>query len=147
MYNVPLDEFEQIMVNALKNGYSIELDIDVSEKTFSSKNGIAVIPENKETQLEALLGIQKEKEITQEYRQQEFENYNTTDDHLMHITGIAKDQNGTLYFKTKNSWGSNGKRIKYGGYVYISAAFIRLKAISITVHKDALTKSLNKKIS
>ena len=147
MYNVPLDEFEQVMVNALENGYSIELDIDVSEKTFSSKNGIAVIPEDKETQLEALLGIQKEKEITQEYRQQEFENYNTTDDHLMHITGIAKDQNGTLYFKTKNSWGSNGKRIKYGGYVYISTAFIRLKAISITVHKDALTKSLNKKIS
>jgi len=147
MYNIPLNEFEQTMVNALKNGYSIELDIDVSEKTFSAKNGIAVVPENNDKAAEALLGIKKEKVITQAYRQQEFENYNTTDDHLMHITGMAKDQNGTIYFKTKNSWGSEGKRIKFGGYVYISTAFIRLKAISVTVHKDALTKSLSKKIN
>lgn len=147
MHNVPLNEFEETMVNALENGYSIELDIDVSEKTFSAKNGIAVIPENNDKAAEALSGIKKEKTITQNYRQQEFENYNTTDDHLMHITGMVKDQNGTIYFKTKNSWGSEGKRIKYGGYVYISTAFIRLKAISVTVHKDALTKTLSKKIS
>jgi len=147
MYNVPLDNFEQTMVNALENGYSIELDIDVSETAFSAKNGIAVVPENDKKAAESLSGIKKEKTITQAYRQQEFENYNTTDDHLMHITGMAKDQNGTIYFKTKNSWGSEGKRIKYGGYVYISAAFIRLKTISVTVHKDALTKTLSKKIS
>jgi len=146
MYNVPLDEFEQTMVNALEKGYSIELDIDVSEKTFSSKNGVAVVPMNKEKQLEALLGIQKEKEITQAYRQQEFENFTTTDDHLMHITGMAKDQNGTVYFKTKNSWGSDGNRVKYGGYIYISAAYIRLKAISVTIHKDGFTNKLRKNL-
>jgi len=137
MHNVPLDELERIMYTTLKKGYSIELDIDVSEKTFSSKNGIAVIPEDDKTKLEALLGIKKEKEITQEYRQQEFENFTTTDDHLMHITGIAKDQNGTIYYKTKNSWGSDGNRVKYGGYVYISAAYFKLKAISITLNKNA----------
>jgi len=146
MYNVPLDEFEQTMINALENGYSIELDIDVSEKTFSSKNGVAIVPEDKEKELEALLGIRKEKEITQAYRQQEFENYTTTDDHLMHITGMAKDQNGTVYFKTKNSWGSDGKRIKYGGYIYISSSYIRLKAISVTIHKDGFTKKLRKNL-
>jgi len=146
MFNVPLDEFEKTMVHALEKGYSIELDIDVSEKTFSSKNGIAVVPENVEKQLEALLGIKKEKEITQEYRQQEFENYTTTDDHLMHITGMAKDQNGAIYFKTKNSWGSDSNRVKYGGYIYISAAYIRLKAISVTIHKDGFTNKLRKSL-
>ena len=138
MHNVPLDKFEQIMFDALKKGYSIELDIDVSEKTFSSKNGIAIIPEDKTTQLEALMDIKKEKKITQEYRQQEFENFTTTDDHLMHITGIVKDQNGTIYYKTKNSWGSDGNRVKYGGYVYISSAYFRLKAISITLNAGAI---------
>lgn len=142
MYNVDLNNFEQTIVNALQNGYSVELDIDVSEKTFSSKNGVAVIPEDSANQKEALSKIVKEKEITQVYRQQEFENYNTTDDHLMHITGLAKDQNGTMYFKTKNSWGSESDRVNYGGYVYISSAFIKLKAISVTVHKNALPKKL-----
>ena len=64
----------------------------------------------------------------------------------MHITGLSKDQTGTLYFKTKNSWGSNGNRVKYGGYVYMSSSFIRLKAISVTVHKDALSKELKAKL-
>jgi len=144
MLNLPLDQLEEIMITALNKGYSIELDIDVSEKTFSSKNGVAVIPEDKATQLEALLGIKKEKEISQEYRQQEFENFTTTDDHLMHITGISKDQNGTIYYKTKNSWGSDGNRVKYGGYVYISSAYFRLKAISITLNTGAF-KLKNKK--
>jgi len=144
MLNLPINQLEEIMVSALNKGYTIELDIDVSEKTFSSKSGIAVIPEDKATQLEALLGIKKEKEISQEYRQQEFENFTTTDDHLMHITGISKDQNGTIYYKTKNSWGSEGNRIKYGGYVYISSAYFRLKAISITLNSDAF-KLKNKK--
>lgn len=142
MYNVDLNSFEQTITNALKNGYTVELDIDVSEKTFSSKTGIAVIPANDDDKKEALSNIVKEKEITQAYRQQEFENYNTTDDHLMHITGLAKDQNGTLYFKTKNSWGSDWDRVNYGGYVYISSAFIRLKAISVTVHKNAVPKKV-----
>jgi len=56
----------------------------------------------------------------------------------MHITGIAKDQNGTIYYKTKNSWGSDGNRVKYGGYVYISSSYFRLKAISITLNAGAI---------
>lgn len=146
MYNVPLDDFEQTIINALEKGYTVELDTDVSERTFSSKNGLAIIPANDDKAAESLLSVRAEKEISQAYRQQEFENYNTTDDHLMHITGMVKDQNGTVYFKTKNSWGSTGDRVKYGGYVYMSSAFIRLKAISVTVHKNALTKDLNKKL-
>ena len=86
-----------------------------------------------------------EKIITPEYRQQEFENYNTTDDHLMHITGMLKDQNGTLYYKVKNSWGKNSERVNYGGYIYMSEAYFKLKTISIMVHKDALTEESKNK--
>ena len=146
MYNVPLNDFETAIVSALEKGYSVELDIDVSEKTFSSKNGVAIIPNDINSIKESLTSIVKEKNITQDYRQQEFENYNTTDDHLMHITGLAKDQNDTVYFKTKNSWGSDGDRVNYGGYVYISSAFIKLKAISVTLHKDALPKQISNKL-
>ena len=146
MYNVTLDEFENTIINAVKNGYTVELDVDVSEKGFSSKNGVAIVPAEGVSLKEALKSVSKEKEIDAAYRQQQFENFNTTDDHLMHIVGTAKDQNGTLYFKTKNSWGSKGNRIKYGGYVYMSSAYIRLKAISVLVHQDALDKKISKKL-
>ncbi|MGB1268549.1 MAG: C1 family peptidase [Flavobacteriaceae bacterium] len=146
MFNVRINEFEKAIINALEKGYTVELDIDVSEKTFSAKNGVAVIPNDASSIKKAVTSIVKEKEITQNYRQQEFENYNTTDDHLMHITGLAKDQNGNVYFKTKNSWGAKGKGVNYGGYVYISSAFIKLKAISVTLHKDALSKSISNQL-
>ena len=141
-YNVPLNNMIEIINHAIENGYSIELDCDVSEKTFSSKYGIAVIPEDESKNKEALTKIQKEKEITQKYRQQEFENYNTTDDHLMHITGILKDQNGNLYYKVKNSWGNNPERVANDGYIYMSEAYMRLKTISVMIHKDALATEM-----
>lgn len=145
-YNVPLDDMIMIMNHALENGFSIELDCDVSEKTFSSKNGIAVIPEDSSKNTEAMSTIQKEKVVTPEYRQQEFENYHTTDDHLMHITGILKDQNGTIYYKVKNSWGSNPDHVNHGGYIYMSKTYMKLKAISVMIHKDALTDGMSNQL-
>ncbi|GLB53687.1 aminopeptidase [Neptunitalea chrysea] len=146
MLNVPLTDFTAIIDNALKTGYTIEWDTDVSEKTFSAKYGIAFIPENSGDALKGLKEIVSEKVITPEYRQQEFENYNTTDDHLMHIVGSLKDQNGTIYYKVKNSWGTNPNRVTNGGYVYVSKAYIELKSISILIHKDALPKDIKKKL-
>ncbi len=146
-YNVPINDLVDVVDNALENGYTVALDCDVSERTFSSKDGVAVIPSNKLNNLKALHSIYPEKEITQEYRQQEFENFNTTDDHLMHITGKVKDQNGNTYYMVKNSWGSNPERTTHGGYVYFSEAYMRLKTISITLHKDAVTTGVAKKLS
>lgn len=147
MYNLPLDEMMETMNTALKNGFTVELDCDVSERTFSSKDGVAIIPENEEHNIKALQGKYSEKIITQQYRQSEFENYNTTDDHLMHITGILKDQNGTIYYKVKNSWGTDENRNANGGFVYFSESYMRLKAISITVHKEAFPKKIVKKLN
>lgn len=143
-YNLPLDEFINNIDFALEKGYTLALDADVSEKTFSSKYGIAVIPENDKDNELILTEIKSEKIITPEFRQQEFENYNTTDDHLMHIVGIVKDQKNNKYYKVKNSWGKDEKYIGNGGYIYMSVPYMKLKAISVLVHKDALTKKTKK---
>jgi bleomycin hydrolase len=145
-YNVKLDEMITILNYALENGFTVELDCDVSEITFSAKHGVAVIPEDDEKKAEAIISVRPEKNITQEFRQQEFENYNTTDDHLMHITGMLKDQNGTVYYKVKNSWGTDSSRVTHDGYVYMSEAYMRLKTISIMVHKDAIPKDIKSKL-
>ncbi len=138
MRNIPV-------INAVKNGYSIALDIDVSEKTFSAKNGIAVIPNNIKDNKKALTEIVSERSVTQEYRQEEFENYNTTDDHLMHVVGLLKDKNDNVYLKVKNSWGENSKRIGNKGYIYMSMSYFKLKVISVLLHKDGISKKLRKK--
>ncbi|MEM6685985.1 MAG: C1 family peptidase [Bacteroidota bacterium] len=146
-YNVTLDELVALTKNALKTGYTVELDCDVSEPTFSPMFGIATIPEEAvSNKKEFSAAVRKEKYISERYRQQEFEAYTTTDDHLMHITGLATDQNGNEYFRVKNSWGSNTKRVPNDGYVHMSEAFFRLKTISVMVHKDALPKMLRQKL-
>jgi len=142
-YNLPLDEFIQNIDNALDNGYTLALDADVSEATFSAKSGIAVVPENTADNKTILKEIKKEKNITPEFRQQEFENFNTTDDHLMHIVGKLKDQKGNIYYKVKNSWGTDNGNV---GYVYISVPYMKLKAISVMVNKNALTKNTKKEL-
>ena len=86
----------------------------------------------------------KELEITPELRQKYFDNYKTTDDHGMHIVGIAEDQNGTKYYKVKNSWDTDNP---YDGYIYMSEAFIKYKLIDIMIHKDVIPKNIAKKLN
>ena len=137
MYNLPLDEFIQNIDNALDKGFTLALDTDVSESTFSGKFGIAVVPENDNDATTILKEIKPEKKISADYRQAEFENYDTQDDHLMHIVGKVADQKGNLYYKVKNSWGTQSGK---DGFVYISIPYVRLKAISVMLHKDGLIK-------
>ena len=165
MYNLPLDEMMSVMDNALKNGYSVCWDGDVSEKGFSFKNGVAINPEVNNVddyattdrarfekmdtgeRLEEVYKFERpypEVKVTPEVRQAGYEAFVTTDDHLMHITGITKDQNGTKYYITKNSWGT--ERNAFGGFLNMSESFVRAKTICIMVHKDALTKEVRNKI-
>lgn len=159
-YNIPLDEFMATMDNALNTGYSIAWGSDVSEKGFRYSNGFAIAPAEQEQTLEGtelsrwvklsedskmleMLDKSGEIVVTQEIRQQAFDNYETTDDHGMQITGIAKDQRGDKFYKVKNSWGTNQK---YEGYFYASAPFVAYKTMNVIVHKDALTKDVRKKL-
>ena len=165
MYNLPLDEMMETVDYALTNGYTVCWDGDVSEKGFSFTNGVAINPEVKKVEdlsntdrarfeklgekerLEEVFKFERpypEINVTPEVRQAGFESFVTTDDHLMHLTGIAKDQNGTKYYITKNSWGTD--RNKFGGYLNMSESFVRAKTIYVMVHKDAIPKAIKTKL-
>lgn len=165
MYNLPLDELTETMDYALKNGYTVCWDGDVSEKGFSFKNGVAINPEVKKVddyattdrarfekldekgRLEEVYKFEHpypEVKVTPEVRQEGFEAFVTTDDHLMHLTGIANDQNGTKYYVTKNSWGTD--RNAFGGYLNMSESYVRAKTIYIMLHKDAVPKAIKAKL-
>lgn len=165
MYNLPLDEMMETVDYALTNGYTVCWDGDVSEKGFSFTNGVAINPEVKKVEdlsntdrarfeklgekerLEEVFKFERpypEIKVTPEVRQAGFESLVTTDDHLMHVTGITKDQNGTKYYITKNSWGTD--RNKFGGYLNMSESFVRAKTIYVMVHKDAIPKAIKIKL-
>ncbi|MDR2040312.1 MAG: aminopeptidase [Bacteroidales bacterium] len=164
-YNLPMDEMLEVARYALNNGHSVLWGADVSEKGFAYRKGFAVVPETnaeemsasdkahwigvsdkeRESQIMKLDGIVPEKKITQEMRQQAFDNFLTTDDHGMHITGIAKDQNGNTFFKVKNSWGTSDS--KYNGYFYVSEPYFSFKTMNYIVHKEAIPKHIAKKLN
>ena len=159
-YNLPMDEMMEVMYNAIEKGYTIAWGSDVSEKGFT-RDGLAVMPVEEKKAVagsdqerwvgkaadqpaeEVKAELPQEMTITQEMRQDGYDRKTTTDDHGMHIYGLAKDQNGTNYFLVKNSWGETGK---YKGVWYASDAFVRYKTLNIVVHKDALPKHIAKKL-
>jgi bleomycin hydrolase len=164
VYNIPLDDLLQVINNSIDNGYTVAWGADVSEKGFSWKKGVAVVPDKNAPEM---AGLEKakwekmsdadkdkllykfdkpvpEKKITQEMRQLEFDNYQTTDDHGMLITGTAKDQNNNAYFLVKNSWGTDGS--PYKGYFYASEPYVQLKTMDIMVNKNVIPKELRKKL-
>jgi bleomycin hydrolase len=161
-YNVALDDLMSTVENALSNGYTIAWGADVSEKGFSFKNGIALVPEDMSTiqvsgkdnknysnagankSSNAFLSPVKEISVNAELRQKGYDNKTTTDDHGMHIVGLYKDQNGTKYVLVKNSWGTSNLP---KGYLYVSESYFKLKTINIYLHKDAVTAELKKKIN
>lgn len=140
-YNLPLDELMEVMNYSLEEGYTFVWDGDVGFDGFSHKNGVAIVPVGEFEFTEP----KEEKEIDVAYRQKEFDNLTTTDDHLMHITALAKDQKGTMYYKTKNSWNADSNSL--GGYLYMSESYMRLNTIAIMVHKDAIPKAIKEKLS
>lgn len=149
-YNIPIDVMMHMIDSSLIAGYSVLWDGDTSEKDFSKK-GIAIVPEeenstvDEDEEKDKKYEPVKEKFITQQMRQETFDNQTTTDDHLMHITGLAKDKRGYTFYYTKNSWGTKDK--KFDGYWYISEPYIRLKTIAVVLHKDVIPDWLKKKIN
>jgi len=164
-YNVALDEMIAIIDNALTKGYTVCWDGDVSERGFSHVNGVAINPQveaiesfegtdrarfenlNTEQRLAEVYKFEKpfpEIKVTPQVRQAGYETFVTTDDHLMHLTGIVKDQNGTKYYRTKNSWGT--QRNTFGGYLNMSESYVRAKTIYIMVHKDAIPTDIKRKL-
>jgi bleomycin hydrolase len=164
VYNVPLAEMEEIIDYSLQNGFTVAWATDVSEKGFLSSNrGVAMVPVKRTEEMtnaeilrwEKLSDREKEDEtyritkpgpeleITQELRQVDFDSQQTTDDHGMHIVGLARDQTGKTFYKVKNSWGDYNL---YDGYFYASKAYVNYKTTSIMVHKDAIPAPIRTKL-
>ena len=160
-YNLPMDELVNIMDKAIDNGYTFAWGADVSEDGFLRRGSVAVVPDFSSVEManaeiakwtalpkdkkmeEYLKNPGKEKAITQEMRQIAFDNYQTTDDHGMHVMGKATDQNGNKYFIVKNSWGEYGD---YKGFLYASYTYVYYKTLNIVIHKDAIPKELRQKL-
>jgi len=160
--NVPMDEMMQVVDHAIENGYTIAWGSDVSEKGFAFRKGVAVVPDTESKNMadseiskwqnmsrnqKSAYGTEypvKEKEITQEMRQIAFDNYESTEDHMMHIVGTAKDQNGSKYYLVKNSWGTDLNT--HEGYFYASKSFLQYKTVSVLMHKDAIPAAIAKKL-
>ena len=163
-YNVPMDEMMQIIDNAIEQGYTVAWGGDVSEDGFTRK-GLAYAVDAKKT-TQNLQGSDmakwlkmtatKKRDIidslgctvpeiipTQQMRQERFDNWELTDDHGMHIYGVAKDQNGKEYYMVKNSWGETGD---YKGTWYMTKAFIAANTMDFLINKKAIPANIRKKL-
>jgi bleomycin hydrolase len=164
VYNVPVNELEEIIDYSLENGITVAWAADVTEKGFSTSNkGVAVLPvapsenmspeeiskwealpqKEKDRELLKLNQPVVEMEVTQEMRQLAFDNYETTDDHGLHIVGTAKNQEGKVFYKVKNSWGDYNE---YDGYFYASKPYVNYKTMSLMVHKDGVPQHIREKL-
>jgi len=163
VWNLPMDEMMAVIDNALATGHTVAWGTDVSEKGFSRTKAIGIVPEadldgmdateaekwgkltpaEKEAALYKFDKPGKERTITQEMRQEAYDNYETTDDHGMVIVGTAVDQAGNRYFKVQNSWDA---RPPYDGYWYFSRPFVAYKTMDIMVNRNAVPKEIRKKL-
>ena len=163
VYNVPLDELSEIIDSAVHNDFTVVWTADNSDLGFAFANGMAIVPETdyesmtdeertgwdtlpqeiKEKKLYNFENPGLEKTITREIRQEGFDNYTTTDDHGLHIVGLAEDQNKTMYYYVKNSWGTNNM---YYGYMYVSIPYVRYKTMSIMLNRRAIPDRIATKL-
>ena len=162
-YNVPMEDLCKIIDNAIMNGYTVAWGGDVTETGFTRK-GLAIAYDEKKVRSMAgtdadhwfklsktekdhtldSLGVNAPEIVpTQQMRQEAFDDWETTDDHGMHIFGIAKDQNGKEYYMVKNSWGKYGD---YKGIWYMTKAFVAYKTMDFMVNKNAVPKDIRKKL-
>jgi bleomycin hydrolase len=129
VWNLPVDDVMRMLRSAVESGYTVVFGGDMSEREFDQRAGYALWKEG-ET-------------ISQDDRQEMWDRWTTTDDHGMHIVGIAQDEEGNLFYRVKNSWGDTGP---YGGHIYMSENYIRAKFDLLTLHSDAIPDDIKTKM-
>ena len=160
-YNVSIDEMYAATLNALKSGYTVAWGADVSEEGFSFRNGLAVVPLDKDKVIvegedisnfsdagadkKSTIFTRPDSEVivTQEMRQKGYDEKETTDDHGMHIVGLYKDAKERNFFLVKNSWGTSNYP---KGYLFVSEPYFKLKTINIYLHKEGVPDMLRSKL-
>lgn len=141
-FNVELPLFTNVIYDALDKGFTIEWDGDVSGGGFNAKVGFAIyIPDS--VHYKSMEDMPQESSYNQDERQAEFDSYATTDDHLMHVVGTTRSEDGKLYYIVKNSWGN---KVSFDGFVLMSEAYMAMKTVCIIMHRDALPEDLRELI-
>ena len=146
MYNVPIEELIEIIDHALLNGYTVVWSGDISEPGYVLARDLSILPQDTGLTRQQILEsteIIPEMEVTQELRQMFYETFQSVDDHLEHITGLYKDQNGVKYYNTKNSW---GHELTNTGYHKMSENYVKGKTKCILVHKNSIPENIRKKL-
>lgn len=131
-YNIPIDEFMQIVKKSIREGYTICIGGDVSEAGVYPPLDAAVIPS---------FDIPSEyiDEYAREYR---ISNGSTQDDHGIHLVGyLEKDGKDWYLIKDSGSGSRNGNAY---GYYFYHEDFVKLKMLSFSVHKDMVKEILGK---
>jgi bleomycin hydrolase len=100
----------------------VEWDGDVSEKTFDVKTGHGDLSWKRK------ISPKKKDKLS-------LIHIKTTDDHLMHIVGKAKDKDGNVFYVVKNSW---GRKSGANGYMFFSENYMSMKTVSIYIPKHVL---------
>ncbi len=163
-YNLPINDIIKIIENAVAKGYTVCWDGDVGNTGFSHGKGLAVVPDE---DLKEVAGLEMakcsnmssvdkkkalfnsdspiaEKLITDADRAVAFDNSTLTDDHLMHLVGLAKDQTGATFYIIKNSWAKDSNA--WGGLFYMSQPYVKRYTVAIMIHKNALPSDIKKNL-
>jgi len=126
--NLPLNDFQSVIRNGIRNGFTIGIGGDVSEAGLRSWEEVAIVP---------TFDIPADY-IDKNARQFRFSNRSTTDDHGIHIIGYS-ERNGDDWYLIKDS-GSGGHSGPTKGYSYYHEDYVTLKMMSVMIHKDAVGK-------
>jgi bleomycin hydrolase len=162
VYNLPLNELVETIDSALNNGYTASWAVDITEEGFNFEDGVAYVSDivvtpgklnsisekNGDIQVSNISEFDFHKKVCEpvindSIRQEAFNNYSTTDDHLMQIVGYAYNKFGQKYYYVKNSWGPENP---FKGYLFVSEQYFRFKTISIMMNKKAVSAGLAAKL-
>ncbi len=133
-FNVPLDDFMNVIKKGIRNGYTICIGGDVSEPGRNSDLDVFVVP---------TFDIPSEY-IDENARQFRFSNHTTTDDHGIHMVGYL-EKDGKDWYLIKDS-GSGSRNGKLKGYYIFSEDYVKLKMLGYTVPKELVKDLLSKEV-
>lgn len=129
-WNVSLSDLQMIMDTALRKGWTLGWEGDVTGTGFNFFGGYAALPDS-----------------ARDYDRMRLENYRTEvteRDHMLHVTGMGYDANGKKWYRMKNSWGT--WLSKHKGFIYMEENYWKVKTVILFVNKKGLPESLKRKL-
>ena len=127
-YNIPIEQLMDVLDNAIDAGYTVAWGGDVTGDFAIT--GVAMLPQDVKP--------------SQEMRQEQWNDWRFTYDHVMLVYGKATDEEGKTYYMVKNSWGNVGP---YKGIWYMSRDYMALNTTYLFLNRNALRKDLRKIIN